>query len=193
MAFFEQAALLATAWANNEDLRALGAKHSLCVIKSRQLSRRHLHACSVWFFSRVFTKHFLLSNHAWAKVMSPGMALQLASQCPNLECVLVKGCWSKLCTNFFPCVYRGDKTFAAPCLLCVRIYFQYIESMHAKKDVSKVRSTRCSPESSRSWCTSFHALPRYIHALIEFVGLDSWWLALRGVFATVHILYLIYG
>ena len=58
MAFFEQAAVLATAWANNEDLRALGAKHSLCVIKARQLSRRHLHACSV-IFQPCISKTFL--------------------------------------------------------------------------------------------------------------------------------------
>lgn len=45
MAFFEQAAVLSTAWANQPDLRALGAKHSLCIITSKKLTRGHLHAC----------------------------------------------------------------------------------------------------------------------------------------------------
>ena len=46
MAFFEQAAVLATAWANNGELKALGAKHSLCVVRSSELSRSSLHAKS---------------------------------------------------------------------------------------------------------------------------------------------------
>ena len=46
MAFFEQAAVLATAWANHGELKALGAKHSLCVVRSSQLSRSSLHAIS---------------------------------------------------------------------------------------------------------------------------------------------------
>ena len=43
MAFFEQAAVLATAWANNEELKALGAKQSLLVVRAKKLSRGHLH------------------------------------------------------------------------------------------------------------------------------------------------------
>jgi len=46
MAFFEQAAVLATSWANHPDLRALGAKHSLCIIRGKKLSRGQGHACS---------------------------------------------------------------------------------------------------------------------------------------------------
>lgn len=46
MAFFEQAAVLATAWANHGELKALGAKHSLCVVRSSELSRSSLHAKS---------------------------------------------------------------------------------------------------------------------------------------------------
>ena len=44
MAFFEQASVLATAWANRDELKALGAKHSLCVICRKNLGRGHLHA-----------------------------------------------------------------------------------------------------------------------------------------------------
>lgn len=41
MAFREQAAVLAAAWANNTKLKALGAQHSLCVISGKQLTRGH--------------------------------------------------------------------------------------------------------------------------------------------------------
>ena len=44
MSFFEQASVLATAWANRDELKALGAKHSLCVICRKNLGRSHLHA-----------------------------------------------------------------------------------------------------------------------------------------------------
>ncbi len=44
MAFFEQAAVLATAWANEESLKALGANGSLIQVSSKKLTRRLLHA-----------------------------------------------------------------------------------------------------------------------------------------------------
>ena len=48
MAFFEQAAVLAAAWANEESLKALGAKCSLIEVSSKKLTRRFLHAQSAW-------------------------------------------------------------------------------------------------------------------------------------------------
>ena len=45
MAFFEQASVLASSWANIEELKMKGAKCSLCVVKGKKLKRRHLPAC----------------------------------------------------------------------------------------------------------------------------------------------------
>lgn len=42
MAYFEQAACLATAWANDDELCTLGAKQSLYVISGKKLMRRFL-------------------------------------------------------------------------------------------------------------------------------------------------------
>ena len=42
MAYFEQAACLATAWANDDEISTLGAKQSLCVINGKKLMRRFL-------------------------------------------------------------------------------------------------------------------------------------------------------
>lgn len=39
MMFSEQASALATAWANHAELRSLGAKMSLCVLKQAKLKR----------------------------------------------------------------------------------------------------------------------------------------------------------
>ena len=44
MAFFEQAAVLSTAWANNEELKGHGAKNSLCIVRSKKLKRGFLNA-----------------------------------------------------------------------------------------------------------------------------------------------------
>ncbi len=44
MAFFTEAAVLSAAWANNEELKALGAKQSLCVVRSKKLTRGYLQA-----------------------------------------------------------------------------------------------------------------------------------------------------
>ena len=47
IAFFEQASVLATTWANRDELKAFGAKHSLCVICRKRATCTHkAHACS---------------------------------------------------------------------------------------------------------------------------------------------------
>ena len=63
MAFFVEAAVLATAWANQPELRELGAKQSLCIIRGKKLARGHanscaLHACimTVWTLHVCVTK-----------------------------------------------------------------------------------------------------------------------------------------
>jgi len=58
MAFFEQAAVLATAWANEESLKALGAKCSLIQVTSKKLTRSLLHAYSGF-------ETIKLCMHAW--------------------------------------------------------------------------------------------------------------------------------
>ena len=57
MAFFEQAAVLATAWANEESLKALGARCSLIEVSSKKLTRRILHAYSVGLYKPARTPY----------------------------------------------------------------------------------------------------------------------------------------
>ena len=63
MAFFEQAAVLATAWANEESLKALGAKCSLIQVTSKKMTRSLLHAYSS---SATYTAHaYIYIYHAY--------------------------------------------------------------------------------------------------------------------------------
>ena len=60
MSWSEQASVLATSWANNEDLKCLGAKHSLCVIEGKKITRSPLKA---WVFcAKVLCSKMLLST-----------------------------------------------------------------------------------------------------------------------------------
>ena len=62
MAFFEQAAVLATAWANEESLKALGAKCSLIQVTSKKMTRSLLHAYSS---SATYTAHAYIYIYAY--------------------------------------------------------------------------------------------------------------------------------
>ena len=88
MAFFEQAAVLATAWANEESLKALGANCSLIQVTSKKLTRRPLHACSACVCK--FPMHTYEHNDHKAKVYWEEMPGPLGWLWTSLACGLHK-------------------------------------------------------------------------------------------------------
>ena len=117
MAFFEQAAVLATAWANNAELKALGAKHSLCVIKSKKLTRRHLHAYP-WLIACMYMSkktHHHACMHVLAKVMLQETRMSSVLQWISWGFVPAKRWWSKRYTNFFPFASLVAKKLTVAC------------------------------------------------------------------------------
>ena len=134
MAFFEQASLLATAWANNEDLRALGAKHSLCVIRSRQLSRRHLHARNVYDASTVsFSQRLFFVKSCIGRGDITRNCVAVGTAVSKLGMRASQGMLEQAVYQFFSlCLPRGHE-ICSPLTSMRALVFRY-RALHAFKE-----------------------------------------------------------